>query len=480
MHIFPKPNRLALWAATISLAGMLGQGCSNSAHSGSLPEVRVTKPARGELVSSFVAPGRVQAKAVRLSADEHGRLLSLKVNLNDVVHRGQLLAQLDDSDQRARLRSLEADLDATLHRRAEAGQSLDSKRTELQSDLERARAGRSEAYDHYREVAAGAGREALDEARAGVNEAAARYRQAEHDLARQKKLFSQDIVSIAQLEKAQGAFDESAAKQAEARAGLLKLEHSPCPEAVSVAHSQVVKADVEIDAAQASTRELPVLQERLEAADADIQKTRADLDEARLALARTQIFAPCDGVVSNVSIEPGEVAAIDKPILVIQRVDHLWVDAELDEQDSGQVQVGQSVDITLSTQPGKTYPGKVSEIAPALEQRASAPGDSKILHVKINFDGKVPGVRPGLHVDVQGRAAVARDALHIPTSAIQSAGNQSFVMSVSGGTLHKVPVTVGQRSADQTVVRQGLSADTDVVVEGAEGLSDGASVQVHQ
>jgi RND family efflux transporter MFP subunit len=475
MNIFPKTHSLLFWAAITMFAGT---GCSH--FTPAAPEVRVIRPVRGELVSSFVASGRIGAKTIHLAPGERGRMISLKVKVNDIVHRGQLLAVLDDGEQRARLRTLEADLDSAIHRRSEAAENVDSKRSELHSDLERAQASRDQAFQHYQEVTASASSDVLESARATLQEAQARYTQSEQDLARQRKLFSQEIISPAQFEKAQSAYAQSVAQRAQARADLDKIRSGPRPETINVARSELAKADVDVSAARASDSELPGMEERYRASAGDIQKIEGEIDSARLDLAHTRVTSPCAGVISAVLVEPGEIAVADSPILNIQKTDELWVDAELDEQDANQVEPAQLVDITIGNQPDKSYRGKVEEIAPSLEQRPNSPGDSKILRVKIGFLTRVPDLRAGMHVDVQGHRILAKDVLHIPNSAILNQNGKNFVLSSSGGTLHKVEIEVGQRSSDQTVVLKGLQEDTPIVVEGAEGLSEGTAVRVRQ
>lgn len=233
MRYLSKPHSLALCALAL-LAASASSGCSSST-SKSGPEVRVSKPSHSDLVASFVASGRVQARVVKLAPGEHGRLLSLNVKLGDRVHKGQILARIDDSEARQRLRVMEADLQAAIHKRGEAEASLQAKRTEQQIDVSRAEAGRGEAQSRYREVAAGGDSVDIVRARANYNGAQDRYMQAQRDLARQRELFKEDIVSTAQIERFQSQEKSAASARDEARAAYDKARQGARRETLSVA-----------------------------------------------------------------------------------------------------------------------------------------------------------------------------------------------------------------------------------------------------
>ena len=472
-HLISKP----LLLCALALGLFSNAGCGGGPARSRTAEVRVVKPVRGALEASFLASGRVQAKTVKLASGEHGRLVSLLVKVGDRVRKGQVVARMDDSEQKARLRVAQADLQKALHGSSEAREDLQAKRSEIAAEVAKAQASRGEAYSRYRDVASGGPREERTRAQAHLDGAQAKYNLAVLELKRQRNLFKEDIVSPAQLEKTQAELAQAQAQRDQARAELEKLQRMPRRETVDVAHSEVVSADVKVSAAQASGHDLGGYEARIQAAQATIEKLQGEMDSTRLALERTGVRAPCDGIVANLLVEPGEMVKEDAQILAIQKDGPLWIEAELDEQDTSLVQAGQSVDITLQ---GKPYHGKVEEVAPALEQRSNSPGDSKVLKIKVTFIDKVAGLRPGLHADVQGHSSLAANELTVPSAAVKNEAGQNFVYTVSEGVLHKIQVSLGEHTADQTAIRQGLKEDAMVVVEGAESLSEGAAVRVRQ
>lgn len=91
----------------------------------------------------------------------------------------------------------------------------------------------------------------------------------------------------------------------------------------------------------------------------------AQLDKAKLDLARTRVTAPMAGVITNKSINVGDLVSPGRPVLSLVQGDTLWVEANLKETELTHVRVGQPVTVTFDAYPGEEYQGTVASIAPA-------------------------------------------------------------------------------------------------------------------
>jgi len=91
----------------------------------------------------------------------------------------------------------------------------------------------------------------------------------------------------------------------------------------------------------------------------------AKLDKAKLDLARTRVFAPADGVITNKSIAAGDLVQPGRTVLSIVQDSETWVEANLKETDLTDVRVGAAVTVTLDVYPGVEYQGAVESISPA-------------------------------------------------------------------------------------------------------------------
>jgi membrane fusion protein, multidrug efflux system len=91
---------------------------------------------------------------------------------------------------------------------------------------------------------------------------------------------------------------------------------------------------------------------------------QAALDEARLNLAHTQIYAPFPGSVSNVP-HPGQHLDAGAPALALIGDTQMWIDANLKETDLTNVREGQAVTIAIDAYPDHSFTGTVESISQA-------------------------------------------------------------------------------------------------------------------
>ena len=100
--------------------------------------------------------------------------------------------------------------------------------------------------------------------------------------------------------------------------------------------------------------------------DPDVALAAANVRQAVLALARTRILAPVDGVAGPRAVQLGERVAPGSPIVAIAPLDEVWVDANFKETEIDALRVGQPVTLTADAYGSAvTYRGQVGGIAPA-------------------------------------------------------------------------------------------------------------------
>ena len=92
---------------------------------------------------------------------------------------------------------------------------------------------------------------------------------------------------------------------------------------------------------------------------------KAALDQARLDLKHTVVVAPEAGVVSNVTLRPGDYVKSGTPEFSLVETDHVWVEANFKETDLTHVRPGQTASITVDTYPDETWESTVGSISPA-------------------------------------------------------------------------------------------------------------------
>ena len=97
-----------------------------------------------------------------------------------------------------------------------------------------------------------------------------------------------------------------------------------------------------------------------EAALAAVSLAQREFDDTRLV-------APADGVVEDRILEPGDMASPATPVYTIALTEPLWVRAYVTETDLGKLRLGAPATVTTDSFPGKRYRGWIGDISPTAE-----------------------------------------------------------------------------------------------------------------
>lgn len=94
-------------------------------------------------------------------------------------------------------------------------------------------------------------------------------------------------------------------------------------------------------------------------------EAKAVYDAAMLDIARTKVYAPVDGVVSNMKLQVGEYVDKGKPMFSLIETGPLWVEANFKETQLTHMREGQVAEVVADAYPDIKWPAKVETIAPA-------------------------------------------------------------------------------------------------------------------
>ena len=97
---------------------------------------------------------------------------------------------------------------------------------------------------------------------------------------------------------------------------------------------------------------------------ATYKQALAARDDAALQLSYTTVKAPAAGVVTEVDIKPGDVVGAGKPVFALVMSGKRWIEANFKETQLTRVHVGQKVEVSIDTYPGRSWEGTVESIAP--------------------------------------------------------------------------------------------------------------------
>jgi membrane fusion protein (multidrug efflux system) len=136
-------------------------------------------------------------------------------------------------------------------------------------------------------------------------------------------------------------------------------------------HARLTKAEADARATQTAPQQVTATRARAESSSAKVLQMKAALEQAELNLQYTTVQAPISGIISQRTVEVGQIVQAGQPLLAIVPLDDIWVTANFKENQLANMRPGQPVTISVDTYVGREYKGRVESIAAATGARFS-------------------------------------------------------------------------------------------------------------
>lgn len=306
--------------------------------------VATTPPASGQNAEAAAISGMVRQTEIRIAPETTGRLATVAVTPKQHVHKGDLVAVLDNPELTAAV-------------------------GEAKAAMASAKAERDHVYSGVRAEQVAIAAQAVETAKANLMLAQQQYDRA---VALAGKQFASKQTldeSMASLAKAKADLDLKEAQAAEAAAG-------PTAEERAVADAQVGLAEAT----------LAVLQSRLD---------------------KTKLVAPADGTIGIRVAEPGEIIGPGKPVMTLDVDGQTWFAFTIREDELRDVAVGQTVTLMAQGErqidARVTELRPLGEFATWRAARAVGDHDLNSFRLRLDPSGDVEGLEPGMTVWLGGQ-----------------------------------------------------------------------------
>ena len=249
---------------------------------------------------------------------------------------------------------------------------------------------------------------------------------------------------------------------------------------VAEAEAQLALAEQGYRRAHALKGENVLSAAELERATAERDVARAHVDVASVALDRTEIRAPFDGVLGRRLVSPGDRVTPERMsggegtgLVQIDAVATLKLVFTVPEVAVSAVRPDMQLAVSVAPFPGETFPGQVYFIAPVLDPQ----------NRRLVLKGRVPNpdrrLMPGLFANIRVEVTRHENALVVPESAVVHEGEGVFVWRLDeAGAAEHVAVETGIRVPGRIEVLSGLRPGDRVVTAGTHKLSPGAPLRV--
>ncbi len=220
---------------------------------------------------------------------------------------------------------------------------------------------------------------------------------------------------------------------------------------------------------------------KAEALEAAVRADKAAVENAKVRLAYTSIHSPIDGRTGSLRVHRGNIVKANdekSTLVVINQLTPIYSTFALPEQDLSQVRRYMSagtlkVEATLPQDPGPPAGGTVSFVDNAVDRTTGT------IRLKATFSNGDRRLWPGQFVNVVLTLSEEKDALVVPSEAVQTGQQGMFVWIVKPDlTVESRPVTVARTRQNESVIAQGVSAGDTVVTDGHLRLMPGGRVQI--
>jgi multidrug resistance efflux pump len=233
----------------------------------------------------------------------------------------------------------------------------------------------------------------------GVQTAEQQLRAADAALAKARAGATREDIAQARtaLEAAQRTLDAVLAIREQPQ--QLKTAADNAGAQLAALEAQLAQAEARLELVRAGARP-----EQVQVAEAQLAQARAAQRQVEVQIGKATLNAPRDGVVLSRPVHEGEQVAPGAPLMTIGALDTVRLTIYIGTTDIGRVKVGQSVDVTVDSFPGRVFAGRVSFIAQEAEftPRNVQTRDERattVFAVRVELPNPDRALKPGMPAD---------------------------------------------------------------------------------
>lgn len=211
----------------------------------------------------------------------------------------------------------------------------------------------------------------------------------------------------------------------------------------------------------------------LKTAGINFENAKTTVESSKLALDKTRIIAPIDGVIvdlpyytQSTQVETGSTVA------KIMDYQVMYMDVQLPEKYISVIKPGQLVNLTNYTIPNDTIPGNITQLSPAINP------DTRTFKGNISINNPKYILRPGMFVKADIETNHKDSVVVIPKSIILSRQRGKTVFVIDRGVAAERIIETGLENVTETEVTKGLMKNDRIVISGFETLSNKSKVKI--
>jgi cobalt-zinc-cadmium efflux system membrane fusion protein len=176
------------------------------------------------------------------------------------------------------------------------------------------------------------------------------------------------------------------------------------------------------------------------------------------------IKAPISGFIVNKSITNDMTIRSDNStdLFTISDLKNVWVWANVYESDIDKVHMGDDVDITTLSYPGKVFKGKVDKVMNVLDPT------NKVMKIRVVLPNEDYSLKPQMFASVTVTSKVNSDAICVASNAVIFDNSQNYVLLYNNDSDVQIkPVQIINAIGDRTYISSGVQPGDKLIASQA-------------
>ncbi|MBV9400081.1 MAG: efflux RND transporter periplasmic adaptor subunit [Bryobacterales bacterium] len=289
------------------------------------------------------------------------------------------------------------------------------------------------------------------------------------------ELDQQLLQAKAALQQAQASLEQALANHEQGQANL-QLARVTAQRWKQLAAAGVVsQQDNDQYQAQltAQTANVQALEKAIAAQRSNVAAAEANIARLNDVLSYRVVKAPFDGVITVRNVDTGALVVSGTTLIYrIAQTGMLRTYVNVPQANAGAVHTGQAASLSVSTFPGRRFPGKVARTASALD------ASTRTMLVEVEVPNAGGSLLPGMYAQVDLNSTTANAPLVIPAEAlIFRAEGTRVAMVRPDHTIHLQTVVIGRDYGDKLEITQGLRSGDTIVANPGDATREGVKVE---
>jgi membrane fusion protein (multidrug efflux system) len=204
----------------------------------------------------------------------------------------------------------------------------------------------------------------------------------------------------------------------------------------------------------------------------NMQRAKADYENAKLLLSRTSITSPMDGIIRRMDAKVGLQLSVGDPIAEILEIDRMKGVVGIPESDVTAVRKLENVDLTVQALGDRIITGKKHFLSPSPETTA------RLYNLELEIDNSGGEVLAGMFVRADVVKKRIDDTLTVPFYSVISRNDEQYVYVEEEGVARKRNISLGIMEKWMVQVTSGLKPGDKLLIEGHRDVEDKQKIKI--